>query len=97
MQKPSNKLSIYSDNNWMLLLIDADKNPDTGWFGYDFIVNKNIKNGNTTTLMKFDPDKSGNHWREIADLNYRFTGNKLELAIPRAIAWPIIELIHIRF
>ncbi len=81
----SNKLSIYSDNNWMLLLIDADKNPDTGWFGYDFIVNKNIKNGNTTTLMKFDPDKSGNHWREIADLNYRFTGNKLELAIPRAL------------
>jgi hypothetical protein len=81
----SNKLTMSSDNNWMLLLIDADKNPDTGWFGYDFVVNRNIKNGNTTTLMKYDPDKSGNHWREIADLYYRFAGNKLELAIPRAL------------
>ncbi|MHB9011248.1 MAG: hypothetical protein ACYC49_03360, partial [Ignavibacteriaceae bacterium] len=28
-------LTPYTGHNWMLLLIDADKNPNTGWYGYD--------------------------------------------------------------
>jgi hypothetical protein len=33
-------LSPRSDPNWMLLFLDTDRNPSTGWLGYDFIVNR---------------------------------------------------------
>ena len=33
-------LTPRTDPNWMLLLIDADQNHDTGWYGYDFLINK---------------------------------------------------------
>ena len=31
-----------TDPNWMLLLLDANHNPKTGWEGFDFIVNRSI-------------------------------------------------------
>ena len=34
----------------MLLLIDADQNHDTGWYGYDFLVNKRVTDAQSTTL-----------------------------------------------
>ena len=72
-------LTPHTDNNWMLLLIDADNNPQTGWYGYDYLVNQKVKSENTTTLMRYD----GDSWKELADLPYRYDVNKLELAIPR--------------
>ena len=33
-------LTPHTVNNWMLLLIDADKDPKTGWDGYDLLINK---------------------------------------------------------
>ena len=30
----------------MLLLIDADQNHDTGWYGYDYLVNKKVVDDN---------------------------------------------------
>lgn len=33
-------LSDHTGNHWMLLLIDADNNHATGWYGYDFLINK---------------------------------------------------------
>lgn len=36
-------LTPCTDNNWMLLLIDADNDPSTGWYGYDYLINKRIK------------------------------------------------------
>ncbi len=74
-----------SGNNWMLLLIDADKDHGTGWYGYDFLVNKKIKDNRTTTLMRYDPAHPENPWKEVADLQYRYTGNRLELSVPRKL------------
>ncbi|MDD4822193.1 MAG: hypothetical protein PHI48_06510 [Bacteroidales bacterium] len=77
------KISSYTDANWMLLLIDADNNPQTGWYGYDYLINKRVKNEESTTLMRYDPDNAGNPWVEVAPLNYRCSGNKIEVAVPR--------------
>jgi hypothetical protein len=71
--------------NWMLLLIDADKNSNTGWYGYDFMVNKKVIDNKTTTLLRYNANAPGNHWVEIARVNYRYKGNKLEIAIPRTL------------
>ena len=76
-------LTSHTGNNWMLLLIDADQNPKTGWYGYDYIVNKKILNDKTTTLMRYVPGSPNNPWVEQAQLNYRYAGNALEVAIPR--------------
>jgi len=68
-----------------LLLIDADNNPKTGWYGYDFIVNKNVKSQNTTTLMRYDGTLQENPWVEIADLKFSYSDNELEISVPRKL------------
>ncbi len=76
----SNALSKPTDNNnWMLLLIDVDKNTETGWYGYDFIINKHMKSAKTTTLMRYDEGS----WEEVAELEFKTSKKQLELAVPR--------------
>ena len=71
--------------NWMLLLIDADQNPATGWFGYDYIINLRVVDEKTTTLQRYVPGTPGGPWLEVARLNYRHAGRQLELAVPRKL------------
>jgi hypothetical protein len=79
------KLSPPDNENWMLLLIDADQNPQTGWYGYDFLINKKVKDEKTTTLMRYEsqPDEGG--WKEVAELEYNVSGNQLELSVARGL------------
>ena len=79
----SEDLTTHTGNNWMLLLIDADQNTGTGWYGYDYLVNKNIIDGETTTLMRYDANHPENPWLEVAKLPFRYSGNKLELSVSR--------------
>ncbi len=72
-------------NNWMLLLIDADNNPSTGWYGYDFLINQTILNSKTSTLMRFNPGDLENPWIEFAALDFRYKGTELELQVPRVL------------
>ncbi len=74
-------LTPYNGKNWMLLLIDADNDTQTGWYGYDFLINKSIINNKITTLKKYDA-KTGK-WIDKARIPYKYDGNKLELAVPR--------------
>ena len=76
-------LSPHTGGNWMLLFIDADHNHDTGWYGYDYLINKQVTNGTQTTLMRYAPDASGGPWVEQEQLQYRYAGKSLELAVPR--------------
>jgi hypothetical protein len=74
-------LTPHTGGNWMLLLIDSDQNPQTGWYGYDYLINKRIVDSNTTTLMRYSD--SDRQWIEQSQLKYRYAGKSLELAIPR--------------
>jgi hypothetical protein len=78
-------LTPHTGNNWMLVLIDSDKNSDTGWHGYDFLINKKVVDEKTTTLMRYAPNSPDNPWIEQARLNYRYTDKALELAVPRKL------------
>ena len=78
--KADGQLTPSTDNNWMLLLIDADKDAGTGWSGYDYLVNYCIKDGKTTTLMKYDADTG--KWTRVAMIPYRSGNSELELRIP---------------
>jgi hypothetical protein len=76
-------LTPHTDRHWMLLLIDADQNHDTGWYGYDYLVNQRVIDQNFTTLMRYDASAPENPWVEQAQLPYRYADTMLELAIPR--------------
>ncbi|MCC6697848.1 MAG: hypothetical protein IT365_19635 [Candidatus Hydrogenedentes bacterium] len=78
-------LTPHSNPNWMLLFIDSDRNHETGWYGYDFLVNKSVVDDKTTTVMRYDASASGGSWVGTARVEYRYAGNALELAIPREL------------
>lgn len=73
-------ITSWKDPNWMLLYIDADCDPSTGWEGYDYLVNGRVISATKTTLAKL----SGTVESHVAEVTYRTRGNKLEIAIPRA-------------
>ena len=82
--KTDKEITPYTANendNWMLLLIDADKNNATGWYGYDYIINKKVVSSNITTLMKYDDGV----WSEVAKIPYAVNGNEMELEIPLSL------------
>jgi hypothetical protein len=69
-----------TDPNWMLLLIDSDNSSATGWFGYDYLINKNVIDGRTTELMRYDSRQK--QWLSAGKLTCAVQGNKMELAVP---------------
>lgn len=73
-------LTSYTDHNWMTLFINADRDPSTGWEGYDFMVNHHIKDGHTSVL---EATKTGWKWEPVCDVDYRAEGNQMMLRIPR--------------
>jgi hypothetical protein len=75
-------LTPATDPNWMLIFIDSDRNPATGWNGYDYLINRPVLDSRTTTLCKW---AGNNGWKRAATLSYLAAGNKLELRVPRAV------------
>ena len=76
-------MSSYADPNWMLLLVDSDTDSETGWEGYDFLINKKLKDTSHTSMMRWNNRKQ--EWVEIAELNYRQKGNQMEICVPRSL------------
>ena len=79
--KTDTALTPYTDKNWMLLFINADMNKATGWEGYDYVVNLNVKSDLVTTLAAWHGQDSS--WNEIANLQYSYKGNQIEIRVPR--------------
>ncbi|MBE0536541.1 MAG: hypothetical protein IH624_12820 [Phycisphaerae bacterium] len=69
-----------TDPNWMLLFIDADCDPATGWHGYDYVVNRSVVDDMATTLAHTDGRWN---WKTVAQLPYRVRGSEMEIRIPR--------------
>lgn len=76
-------LTACTDPDWMLLLIDADRDYSTGWHGYDYIVNKRVKSDRATTLMRYDSEAG--EWIEVATVPYAVSDREMELSIPRKL------------
>ncbi len=77
------KLTSPNDRNWMMLLIDTDRNKSTGWNGYDFIVNRVSPKGNKAIVEK---NVAGRwEWETVAQTKFAVSNNKLELEIKREI------------
>jgi hypothetical protein len=73
-------ITPFSDSNWMMLFIDIDGDTATGWHGYDFVVNRRVRDADTTVL---EYTRTGWNWQPRADVCYRVDGCEMMLAIPR--------------
>ncbi len=76
-------VSMFDPNSsWMQLLIDADQNAATGWYGYDFIVNYQAKDEFTTTVAKYNGKDGAYSFEIVGEVSYRAKGNQLMIAVP---------------
>jgi hypothetical protein len=68
----------------MLLYIDTDNDPKTGWLGYDVVINRSNVRPRATTLER-NTAAGKYEWHASAEIEYRVSANELELRIPRAV------------
>ena len=76
-------ITPYTDDRWMLLLINSDVDYQTGWNGYDFIVNHTVLSTRETTVQAHSGD--GFKWSNPQTISYVSKGNDMHLAIPAEI------------
>ena len=72
-------------SSWMKLYVDIDSNGNTGWYGYDFIINNEIKSDGTTTVAKYNGADGKYSFENIGEVSYKVEGNKLMIAVPQAL------------
>ena len=78
--KTARPITSYTDPDWMYLYIDADKDKTTGWEGYDYLINREVKSDKKTTLMK----RVADGWGEAIEVDYICSGNQMEIAVPKS-------------
>ncbi len=73
-------ISPATDKNWMMLFLDTDQNHQTGWQGYDWLINGQPASESTLSLAAAD---NRWNWHKTLDLSYKVSGNKMEICLPR--------------
>ena len=71
------------DGSWMWLLLDTDSRHETGWEGYDFLVNYGYRGGATATVAR---NLGGRfEWSAVGEATIVADGASLRLSLPRAL------------
>jgi len=73
------RITPCTDPHWMLLFIDSDQKSETGWMGYDYLVNLEVRSDKETSVKAWQNNK----WTSVAKANYRVNGNGMEISISR--------------
>ena len=95
LAETADKLTPASDRNWMMLLIDADRDKCTGWNGYDFIVNRVSPKGKKVVVEK---NVGGRwEWETAGEGRFAVRDNRLEMQIGRQLLDLLGEDIDIEF
>ena len=95
LAETADKLTPASDRNWMMLLIDADRDKSTGWNGYDFIVNRVSPKGKKVVVEK---NVGGRwEWETAGEGRFAVRDNRLEMQIGRQLLDLLGEDIDIEF
>jgi hypothetical protein len=77
----NNNISASTDPGWMRLLIDIDRNKDTGWEGYDYVLNR-VNPGTKALLEK---STSVWEWTEVDSVEFAVNGTMMEIKIPKVL------------
>jgi hypothetical protein len=80
--KTKSPISPGSDDRWMTLFINSDRDANTGWHGYDAVVHRTRSRDGNSML---EGTKSGWNWQPAGVTAYRrVEANQMMLAVPRA-------------
>ncbi len=79
--KTAQPLSPHTDKNWMLLFIDSDQDHQTGWEGYDLLINQYRENDRQVSIEKFVDGK----WMKVGEGQFTYRGEELMLAVDRSL------------
>lgn len=74
-------ITAHTDPYWMLLFVDSDQNAQTGWLGYDFIINLGDVGAEQTPVKTWHEGA----WNDAGVALYRVNGNGMELSVSRAL------------
>jgi hypothetical protein len=76
-------LSPATDRNWMMLFLDTDRDKNTGWNGYDFVINRVSPKGRSAFVEK----NIGGRWEwEVAgQARFAVNANKLEIMVEKQL------------
>lgn len=75
-------ITAHTDPNWMWLLINIDGDRNTGWEGYNYILNREVI---SETRTRLEVSAGGWDWRPAGEVEYRVEGNEMHLTIPRSL------------
>jgi hypothetical protein len=67
-------------HNWMLLFLNTDMRKDTGWEGYNYLINWPPLDNRMTTVKK---NTGGWSWTDSARARYRVEGDQMMIAVAR--------------
>ena len=70
------------DTSWMNLFIDADCSEKTGWYGFDYVINRE-RDGGKVSVQRF----VGNTWQteKAGEAEYDLRGRIIQIKIPRSV------------
>lgn len=74
-----NPLTDCADPNWMMLFLKNPVLPETGWEGFQYVLNRSVENPERTWL---EHSSGGWNWEKTAPADMRIEGNRLMIRLP---------------
>ena len=76
-------------SSWMQLYLNVDgrdaENGETGWYGYDFVVNYQAKDTFTTTVAKYNGTDGKYGFESVGEVSYRVKNNEMMIEVPLSL------------
>ncbi len=70
-----------ADSSWMQIFINTDMKADTGFYGFDYIINESVKDGNKSTVAKAGKDGKEFDFAAAGEAEYRIKDNKMMIKV----------------
>ena len=78
-----------TDSSWMQIYLNVDRHNgedgETGWYGYDYIVNYRAKDEFTTTLAKYNGTDGIYGFTSSGEISYRVKDNRMMIEVPLSL------------
>lgn len=76
------EITSHTDSDWMWLLINIDADHQTGWEGYNFLLNRTVPDQGRSLL---EESAGGWDWRPVGEVRFRVEKNEMHVAVPRSL------------
>lgn len=81
----ADNLSPYTDDAWMRLFLNTDREYYTGWEGYDYVINRVSPTSSKVVVERNIGSDNAWKWEKVGEGDYVVSGNKMMLSIDRSL------------